>query len=162
MAKKFPAKVIICAKHQIDDHAQSGVTHILSIENPDRLKETPFWFKGVHKQIRFNDTDFEDGPDVVAPDADQIREILEFGREVASLSTGEPRAILIHCQAGVSRSPAAAYAIIAQYLGAGHARDALEEIRKLRPVAIPNRLVVKLADEILEFRGELLEALQTK
>ena len=160
--KAFPAKVIICAKHQIDAHALSGVTHILSIEDPEIPKTTPPWFRGVHRQIQFHDTESEEEAkllDLVAPTAAQIKEILNFGMEFSANAAAGSSVLLVHCAAGACRSPAATYAILAQHFGAGHAREALNYVMRIRPEAFPNRRMVKFADELLGFNGEMLEAL---
>lgn len=60
------------------------------------------------------------------------------------------RPLLVHCRAGVSRSTAIALAIAADRLGAGNERHACEWLRETYPQAKPNRLVVFLADEVLE------------
>ena len=76
--------------------------------------------------------------------------------ESLRMSTGK---VLIHCEAGVSRSSAAALIIYACWLGAGREEEAMRRVLAQRPVAIPNRRMVELADRILARRGRLLELL---
>ena len=53
---------------------------------------------------------------------------------------------IIHCGAGVSRSPAIAYAI---FRSQGNSKsEALRKVMKLNPHALPNKWIVKLADEM--------------
>ena len=53
---------------------------------------------------------------------------------------------LIHCHAGISRSTAIGYSVLR---GRGMSKwDALNEIYKIVPSAMPNRRIVRFADEI--------------
>jgi predicted protein tyrosine phosphatase len=67
--------------------------------------------------------------------------------------------VLIHCEAGVSRSSAAALIMYACWLGPGREQEAMERVLSQRPVAIPNRRMIELADKLLGRGGRLVEAL---
>jgi predicted protein tyrosine phosphatase len=67
--------------------------------------------------------------------------------------------VLIHCEAGVSRSSAAALIMYACWLGPGREQEAMERVLAQRPVAIPNRRMIELADKLLDRGGRLVEAL---
>ena len=64
------------------------------------------------------------------PSVDDLKAALAFDREDASL--------LIHCHAGISRSTAIALAILSQRLGPGKESEAMDELLRLRPEAVPN------------------------
>jgi predicted protein tyrosine phosphatase len=66
--------------------------------------------------------------------------------------------LLIHCEAGVSRSTATALIIHACWLGAGREDEAMRRVIAQRPYAIPNRRMVALADRFLALDGRLLQA----
>jgi predicted protein tyrosine phosphatase len=66
--------------------------------------------------------------------------------------------VLIHCEAGISRSTAAALIMYACWLGEGRELEAMERVIAQRPYAIPNRRMVKLADSLLKLGGRLVEA----
>lgn len=68
--------------------------------------------------------------------------------------------LLIHCAAGISRSTAAAFAILCKAMGPGREREALLEIRRIRNIAYPNRLMVAYADILLERDGAMLAAVE--
>ena len=70
-----------------------------------------------------------------------------------------PERILIHCEAGISRSTATALIMYACWLGPGREREAMERVRKQRPTAVPNRRMVRLADALLGREGRLIDAL---
>lgn len=105
-----------------------------------------------HLELAFHDI-VEPTPDHVAPDADMVRAILDFGREAA-----RERPFLIHCWAGISRSSAAAYAI-ACARNPGFETAIAAELRRRSPVVTPNRLMVALADDLLERNGVMVEAI---
>ena len=88
-----------------------------------------------------------------APERSHVMELIAFLR--ATPTTGS---IVIHCLAGVSRSPAAA--LVALALAApGRELDAAKLVRAAAPFACPNRLLVSLADRELACRGTLVAAL---
>jgi predicted protein tyrosine phosphatase len=66
--------------------------------------------------------------------------------------------MLIHCWAGISRSSAAAY-VIACDRNPGFERDIADELRRRAPSVTPNRLMVALADNLLDRDGRMTEAI---
>ena len=73
----------------------------------------------------------------------------------AALRFAQDRAkLLVHCHAGVSRSTAVALAILTDR--SGDPDRALISLIEMRPIAVPNRHIVSLADDILGSAGRLL------
>jgi predicted protein tyrosine phosphatase len=105
-----------------------------------------------HVQLSFHDI-VELTPDLIAPDAEVMRAILDFGRGAV-----DERPLLIHCWAGISRSSAAAYAIACDR-NPGHEAAIADELRRRSPYVTPNKLMVKLADEMLGREGCMSEAI---
>ena len=105
-----------------------------------------------HLRLAFHDI-VEPIPGLTAPDRDLMRAVLDFGRNAA-----HQRVLLIHCWAGISRSSAAAYAIACDR-NPGFERDIAIELRRRSPSATPNRLMVRLADDLLERNGRMVEAI---
>lgn len=67
--------------------------------------------------------------------------------------------LVIHCLAGISRSPAAAYIVAA---AANPRRDEKElawTLRRVSPSATPNRRLVEIADSILARNGRMIAAI---
>ena|ERR1700761_8025046 len=94
-------------------------------------------------------------PGLVVPDRDIMRAVLDFGRH------GAPqRALLIHCWAGISRSSAAAFAIACDR-NPGFEHQIAIELRRRSPSATPNRLMVRLADDLLARGGRMVEAVES-
>jgi predicted protein tyrosine phosphatase len=115
--------------------------------------ELPIGYHNISNKVRllFGDTlDAESG----ATDLD-VRTLVEISQTLRS-SKGK---VLIHCEAGISRSPAAALILYACWLGPGREGEAMRLVLTQRPLAIPNRRMVELADRLLKRGGRLLEAL---
>lgn len=101
-----------------------------------------------HLVLRFHDVEAEiDG--FVAPTTEQMTEALAH-----TANLGPHERLLVHCHAGKSRSPAMAIGILVQ-AGMSPA-DAFEDVRAARPELIPNRLMIRQLDQILDVGGELI------
>ena len=105
-----------------------------------------------HLRLAFHDIT-ESMPGLTAPDRDIMQAVLDFGR-----SSEHQRALLIHCWAGISRSSAAAF-VIACDRNPGFERDIAIELRRRSPSATPNRLMVRLADDLLARKGRMIDAI---
>jgi predicted protein tyrosine phosphatase len=87
---------------------------------------------------------------------DDVRRIIDLAE---SLRDNSGR-VLVHCEAGVSRSSATALIMYACWFGAGHEREAMARVLAQRPIAAPNRRMVQIGDRLLERQGRLLAALR--
>ncbi len=124
---------------------------LISIGAPE--DELPIGYHNIARKVRllFGDTlDAETGP----TEAD-VRKLIEIAQNLRSCK-GK---VLIHCEAGISRSTAAALILYACWLGPGREGEAMNLVLAERPIAIPNRRMVELADRVLKRGGRLLEAL---
>lgn len=104
-----------------------------------------------HLILRFEDVD-DPAEGVALPDIRHVEAAVAFGREHAD------RSILVHCKAGVARSAAMALALISDRMGEGAEREAVANLLEVRPVAVPNLIVLSFADRVLERQGRLVEA----
>jgi predicted protein tyrosine phosphatase len=117
--------------------------------------ETHWSGLNCHRHIRLAFHDIvEPLPDLVAPDHDLMRAVLDFGREAPP-----QRPLLIHCWAGISRSSAAAFAVACDR-NRGFEREIASELRRRAPSVTPNRLMVRLADDLLHRDGRLIGAIE--
>lgn len=92
-------------------------------------------------------------PGLVAPTAADIDTLLDFAAALP-----ERASLLLHCWMGISRSPAAAYAVACARAAPG-AEDALARIlRRAAPWATPNPRLIALADERLGRGGRMVQA----
>jgi predicted protein tyrosine phosphatase len=136
---------ILCAPQGCAD-----VTYLVSIGEPHN--ELPVGFENVARRLRLLFADHVDGP--YGPTEADVRRIIDLAERLrASAGT-----VLIHCEAGVSRSSAAALIMYASWFGAGREREAMGRVLAQRPIARPNRRMVALADELLGRGGSLTRA----
>jgi len=151
-----PFRLTICGIPELDEHCAAGVTHVLSILDPDWPDPPAFAAFPPHHRLalRFYDV-IEPRSDRLAPPSADVARLLAFGRE-PDLTTGSH--LLIHCHAGVSRSTAAAALILAQARPDRAAREALEAVARLRPRAWPNLRILEFGDALLGRNGEIVAA----
>jgi predicted protein tyrosine phosphatase len=150
-------KQTICALADLGDHSRSGITHLLSILDPD-AKEPDLYFMDPPPErltIRFHDIILPH-PDLAMPQRSHVEEILAFAR---TLPNGDPTHLLVHCNMGISRSTAAATAVLLQAEPELDDETALAHIAAIRPQAWPNSLMIRHADALLGRGGRLLAAL---
>jgi predicted protein tyrosine phosphatase len=68
--------------------------------------------------------------------------------------------MVVHCWAGISRSTASAFAIACARNPQADELGIALAMRRASPSAFPNRRIVALADDILDRRGRMLEAVE--
>lgn len=86
---------------------------------------------------------------------EQVAEGLAFARALEG-------SLLVHCHAGVSRSGAMALAVLADLLGPGRESEAMDRLLAVRSEAVPNGLVVRLADDVLGRNGALVKVYEER
>jgi predicted protein tyrosine phosphatase len=163
IAARLPFRVSVCSRQDVASFATRNVTHLLSIDNPGDPTPTPAGFKGPHRHVTFQDVESEAEArlyQAVAATRDDIQRVLDCGTECLQASRSGRVHLLVHCMAGASRSPAAAFAILTMLLGPGSEPAALAYLLEIKPDAFPNRLVVQLADDLLKRNGKMLAALR--
>jgi predicted protein tyrosine phosphatase len=152
-APAFPA-LTICGLDELEVHQGRGVTHVLSILDPEWPDPAAFQAFDPHFRatLRFHDV-IEPDRGALLPQKADVEAILAFGRDA-----GEAARLLVHCHAGISRSTAATLMILAQ-AHPYQAEDTIaERLIEIRPQAWPNSRMVAFADELLDRRGRLIAA----
>jgi len=150
-------RVLVCEKSKVHDTVKrEGVTHLVSIVDPgDQLFLTPRLKEVNLLSLKFDDV--LDEHELFAPTRKDVECILDFTKELP-----DDAVVLVHCFAGVSRSTAAAAAIVAQNLLQNGFTDvadrSVETVREVRPMLCPNPIISKFADELLGLNGQFFEA----
>lgn len=125
---------------------------VLTIEDPFTRYNTGVRFRSNphpdHLIIQFEDLD--EPCEYWHAEATDITNALDFARKHLSSD------LLIHCVAGRCRSTAIAYAVLCERYGPGRELEALQMVLNITPDAVPTKLVVALADEILGRDGAML------
>lgn len=147
IASRMQAGQLLTAK------SDRAIRHLISIGAPS--DPVPAGFERCARKIRLEfhditqDTDFEFGPR-----AHHVEQVIDFARTIQH----EQGALLVHCEAGISRSSAAALTVFATWFGAGREQQAVDRTYAAQPQAWPNGLFVALADELLGRDGALIAA----
>ena len=95
---------------------------------------------------------------LVPPDDATVSAILTVGRAALERARERQWTMLVHCHAGVSRSPAAALLILALEDGPGAEERSCARLREVAPWALPNKRIVSIGDRLLGRGGRLLDA----
>jgi predicted protein tyrosine phosphatase len=135
--------------------AERAPSHIITLLSPEDLIETPAGFDpSRHLRLGMHDIAApEDG--LVAPDAAMVERALQFGR-----AWNAEAPMVVHCWAGISRSTATAFSIACERNPHADELKIALAMRRASPSAFPNRRIVALADDILDRRGRMLEAVE--
>jgi len=149
-----------------------NATHIFSIQeghekgDPQRKIPTP---QGIIKHNHFffqdlNSPELKEYYDIkekkmvklYPPTSEDIRDILDKAKGLPARAH-----LFLHCFAGISRSPACAFAIICQILGGGKEELAVKIMVQACPYGgiSPNGLIIQYADEILNRNGRMIKAI---
>ena len=144
--------IIACPASRVDGVWRSRrPSHLISLVSPDAQ---PSELPGVERLVlRFNDI-AEPRPGLIAPDETLIRRLLTFAETWPATAP-----LVVHCFAGVSRSPAAAYILACARAEEGREVELAGVLRERSPEATPNPLMVSLADDILGRGGAMRVAI---
>ena len=150
-----PFGISVCGIEELAGHCETGVSHVLSILDPEWPVPEAFGSFGEHAklELRFHDV-IEETPGQIAPRREDAEAILAFGRDLMA----EPAAVarlLVHCHAGISRSTASMALLLAQTRPSLHAERILQGILGIREKAWPNLRVLELGDALLGRGGTL-------
>lgn len=145
------------SQYILSSSSRQPIQHLISIGSPGIAP--PHGYEQVPHRLRleFDDIIHPDyDPSYVLATPKDLYKLLKF---INSVNSWEGY-LLVHCQAGISRSSAIALTIFASLLGDRKEREALAYVQKAQPYAKPNLWIVELADEILERRGKLVQAVE--
>lgn len=134
--------------------AVTGASHMVTLMNVGTPVERPATIQAErHLFIGISDI-VEPMEGHILPEAHHIERLLTFVRV-----WDQEHPLVFHCFAGISRSTAAAY-ISACALMPGQDEIALAQaLRRASPSATPNPRLVALADDVLNRRGRMVDAI---
>jgi predicted protein tyrosine phosphatase len=145
--------IIVSPLHQLEDGlARWRPSHVVSLSSPG----------GGHValpadvetlRLTFHDIATPRDGLVMATEAD-VAALLTFDRTWSGV-----RPILVHCWAGVSRSPAVAYILACARSAPGGETILAERLREIAPYATPNAHLIALADRRLTRGGAMSRAI---
>jgi predicted protein tyrosine phosphatase len=149
-------RITICGIPELGEHGAAGVTHVLSILDPEWPDPPAFDEFAPHRRLalRFHDV-IEPLSDRIAPTRQDVERLLAFGHELNAAASPH---LLVHCHAGVSRSTASAALILAQAHPEQPAAEILQTVAQMRPRAWPNLRILEFGDELLGRGGQFAAA----
>ena len=153
-----PFRISVCGIEELTGHCETGVSHVLSILDPEWPVPEAFGAFGEHEklELRFHDV-IEAAPGVVPPREEHVTALLLFGRDLAAQPPPSAH-LLVHCHAGISRSTATMALVLAQTLPHLPADRIMAEILRIREKAWPNLRLIEMGDAALGRGGTLVAA----
>lgn len=147
-------RLIVCPAASLDDVCRARQpSHVVSFVAPGR--DPPVRDSSIDSLVVvFNDI-AGPHPGLVPPDRHSIARVLDF----AATWPGE-RPMVLSCELGISRSPAAAFAIECRRWPERSEAPIAAALRAASPCATPNALMVALADDLLDRHGRMVAAVQ--
>jgi predicted protein tyrosine phosphatase len=148
-------KIFVGPIWSLDKAGEIGARHAVTLINGPMMADIvtpPQILSANHLRLIMNDID-RPAEGLIAPERAHIERFLAF---LEGWDRESP--LLIHCHAGISRSPAAVFIALCQLNPAASEHDLAQRLQQASPPAKPNRLLVRLADEVLERRGRMIAA----
>jgi predicted protein tyrosine phosphatase len=133
----------------------TGAMHIVTmLRDADRMQRPRHVPPSNHLVLTMDDiTRPMDG--YVPPSEEHIVKLMDF------LKRWDRRTPLVmHCLAGISRSTAGAFVAACALNPRRSEAEIAKAIRQASPTAVPNIMLVKLADEVLGRKGRMVEAIE--
>lgn len=163
MPRSFvPFAVTVCGIEELPGHCDVGVSHVLSILDPDHPELEAFGRYGEHERLELRFHDIIDPTEgMLLPQREHVEAVLDLGRDLMA----EPEAcrhLLVHCHMGISRSTAALTMLLAQARPDRPAADAVAAVAAIREKTWPNLRMIELADALLGRDGELVAAVRER
>ena len=148
--------IYVCPLSGVEDAIRSfKPSHLVSLLDPDSMIGTPGGITPAqHLRLSVNDI-ATPAHDLTAPGEAHVAELISFVRAWDQTSP-----LLVHCWAGISRSTAAAFIALCT-LNENCDEGALAQVLRRRGAhAFPNRLMVRLADDLLRRKGRMRAAVE--
>jgi predicted protein tyrosine phosphatase len=134
---------------------RTGARHLITVVNEQMMLATPVHLdKDNHLRLGCNDI-IAPQTGMVCPGPEHVDALIGF---VKRWDHDGP--LLIHCLAGISRSPAAAFIALCTLNPEAPEPALAARLRQASRTATPNRRMVELADDALGRRGRMVDAVE--
>jgi predicted protein tyrosine phosphatase len=147
--------IYVCSVLDLEQHAAMlRPERVISIIAPEEQPPTPSGLDpDAHLRIDCHDI-VAPAPMEILPDRRHVKLLIDFARQWRP-----PHPVLVHCQAGISRSTAAALIVYASHFPET-IDDAAAHLRRTGPHVHPNTLITAIGDELLGMNGRLVAAVE--
>jgi len=152
---KYTVKILVCPLSKVMSMVSAYTPErIVSLLDPNyAFPKTGSAYSGRHLRLSFHDIHVP-AQDQVVPTANHIDVLLDF------LSLWSRKApILIHCRAGIGRSPAVAFITACLHNPHADELDIAVMLRRASPLARPNEVLIQLADVAMDRNGRMSNAI---
>lgn len=135
--------------------AETGARHVVTLMKDISLVERPSAVPPQnHLHIKVDDITCPiDG--YTHPCEEHVARLVQFAKQ-----WDRSTPIVIHCYAGISRSTAGAYSVACALSDRDEVAIA-QDMRRASPTAMPNGLIVSLADRMLGRKGRMIAAIES-
>lgn len=153
-------QIHVCGVLELDTVEMPSMTHVVSIadarmggsgEAQRRIAKVCPGASAIHEF--FDDVS---SPCRSSPSEPAVRRILDF-----TSGLRDSDRLLVHCNLGISRSTAIAYAVCCQHTEPGHETACYQAVGLARPIALPNIMIIRFADKILGRKGLMVRPVRT-
>jgi len=135
--------------------AASGARSIVTLLNAGTPIQRPSEIAAEHHMVIPMSDIIEPSDGHILPGRAEVESVVAFARR-----WDRRHPLVVHCYAGVSRSTAAAFAIVCA-LSPGRDEPAVAAaLRAASPTATPNARLVAVADQVLSRNGRMVAAIQ--
>lgn len=154
----FPlaTRLTICSVHDLPLVSHRRPSHVIGVLDPDYSKPKVLRSKNS-LDLRFHDVINQQQQGLRSPTPFDIQRLLEFGAQLPDPKS-QPTHLVVYCHAGISRSTAAVILLLAQAQKGQSANSFVARVRQIQPMALPNRLMVEIGDDLLKLKGQLISA----
>lgn len=148
--------LIVCSLEKLPETiAARRPSHVVTLLEPSLMIEP---VEGVaeanHLRLGVHDIT-TNSPGKTAPDIALVQRLLAFTRR-----WDRSTPMLIHCLAGVSRSTASALVVACDHNPGVPELEIAHALRRAAPHAMPNVLIIALADDLMGREGHLITAVE--
>ena len=149
------SRIVVCPLPRLAETVEScGARHLVTLINTQTLVERPNDVRAAdHLVIGVNDI-ADEVAGLIRPAESHVSELLSF---VGKWDRKAP--LVIHCLAGISRSPAAAYVSLCSLRPDLDEAVVAQRLRQASPEATPNRRLIAVADTLLARDGRMIKAI---